>query len=41
MPTTEPRSTPDSSLPFVTVIMPVRNEGDFIARSLGVVLAQE
>jgi succinoglycan biosynthesis protein ExoA len=28
-------------VPFVTVIMPVRNEGDFIARSLGAVLAQD
>lgn len=28
-------------LPFVTVIMPVRNEADFIARSLGAVLAQD
>jgi succinoglycan biosynthesis protein ExoA len=27
--------------PFVTVIMPVRNEGDFITRSLGAVLAQD
>src|SRR5687768_15611940 len=27
--------------PFVTVIMPIRNEGTFIARSLGAVLAQE
>jgi glycosyltransferase involved in cell wall biosynthesis len=27
--------------PFVTVIMPVRNEADFIARSLGAVLAQD
>src|SRR5262249_21280037 len=29
-----------SSLPFVSVVMPVRNEGDFIRRSLGAVLAQ-
>lgn len=28
-------------VPFVSVIMPVRNEGDFIARSLGAVLAQD
>lgn len=28
-------------LPFVSVIMPVRNEADFIARSLGAVLAQD
>lgn len=27
--------------PFVTVIMPVRNEGDFILRSLGAVLLQD
>jgi glycosyltransferase involved in cell wall biosynthesis len=27
--------------PLVTVVMPVRNEGDFIARSLGAVLAQD
>ncbi len=27
--------------PFVSVIMPVRNEGDFIQRSLGAVLAQD
>lgn len=26
--------------PFVTVIMPIRNEGDFIARSFGAVIAQ-
>jgi glycosyltransferase involved in cell wall biosynthesis len=30
-----------SLLPLVTVIMPVRNEADFIARSLGAVLAQD
>lgn len=30
-----------SSLPFVSVIMPVRNEADFIAQSLGAVLAQD
>lgn len=30
-----------SVLPFVTIIMPVRNEADFIARSLGAVLAQD
>lgn len=30
----------DGDLPFVSVIMPVRNEADFIARSLGAVLAQ-
>jgi glycosyltransferase involved in cell wall biosynthesis len=28
-------------LPFVSVIMPIRNEADFIARSLGAVLAQD
>lgn len=32
---------PLSSVPFVTVIMPIRNEASFIARSLGTVLAQE
>lgn len=31
----------DADLPFVSVIMPVRNEADFIARSLGAVLAQD
>jgi succinoglycan biosynthesis protein ExoA len=30
-----------SSLPFVSVIMPVRNEATFVARSLGAVLAQD
>lgn len=30
-----------SEQPFVTVIMPVRNEADFIARSLGAVLTQD
>lgn len=30
----------DASAPFVSIIMPVRNEGDFIERSLGAVLAQ-
>jgi len=30
-----------SSFPFVSVLMPVRNEGDFIRRSLGAVLAQD
>src|SRR3990172_9931292 len=29
------------STPFVTVIMPVRNEADFIVHSLGAVLAQD
>lgn len=29
------------TLPFVTVIMPIRNESDFIARSLGAVLSQD
>ena len=29
------------NLPFVTVLMPIRNEGDFIERSLGSVLAQD
>jgi glycosyltransferase involved in cell wall biosynthesis len=29
------------SQPFVTVVMPVRNEGAFMARSLGAVLAQD
>ncbi len=31
----------DTALPFVTVIMPIRNEGGFIARSLAAVLAQD
>lgn len=31
----------DDLLPVVTVIMPVRNEGPFIVRSLGAVLAQD
>lgn len=30
-----------TSLPFVSVIMPVRNEAAFVARSLGAVLAQD
>src|SRR6476659_7051966 len=30
-----------AALPFVSVIMPVRDEADFIARSLGAVLAQD
>ena len=29
------------TVPFVSVIMPIRNEGDFVARSLGAVLAQD
>jgi succinoglycan biosynthesis protein ExoA len=29
------------SYPFVTVIMPIRNEGNFIVRSLGAVLSQD
>jgi succinoglycan biosynthesis protein ExoA len=31
----------DPQLPFVTVLMPVRNEASFMARSLGAVLAQD
>ncbi len=31
----------DASRPWVTVIMPVRNEADFIEKSLGAVLAQD
>ncbi len=31
----------DSSLPLVSVIMPIRNEADFIERSLGAVLNQD
>jgi succinoglycan biosynthesis protein ExoA len=30
-----------NNLPFITIIMPVRNEANFISRSLGAVLAQE
>lgn len=30
-----------TTFPFVTVIMPIRNESDFIERSLGAVLAQD
>ena len=30
-----------SHTPFVSVIMPIRNEADFIARSLGAVLEQD
>lgn len=32
---------PPDTVPFVSVIMPVRNEGDFLAESLGAVLAQD
>ena len=32
---------PSASLPFVSVLLPVRNEGTFIERSLGAVLAQD
>lgn len=32
---------PDNKLPLITIIMPVRNEAGFIARSLGAVLAQD
>lgn len=31
----------NDALPFVSVIMPIRNEADFIERSLGAVLAQD
>ena len=34
-------SEPDLPLPFVSVLMPVRNEAAFIARSLGAMLAQD
>lgn len=34
-------SNVDEPFPFVSVIMPIRNEADFIARSLGAVLAQD
>jgi len=34
-------SLENSQVPFVSVVMPVRNEGAFIARSLGAVLAQD
>lgn len=42
-PTTETNHPEDSSadLPFVSVVMPVRNEEDFIERSLGSVLIQD
>jgi glycosyltransferase involved in cell wall biosynthesis len=33
--------TPAELLPFVSVVMPIRNEADFIAQSLGSVLAQD
>lgn len=39
-----PAKTPpaaESSLPFVSIVMPVRNEKSFIERSLGAVLAQD
>lgn len=35
------RADPSMSFPLVSVIMPVRNEADFIARSLRAVLAQD
>jgi glycosyltransferase involved in cell wall biosynthesis len=35
------RTTDQRNLPFVSVIMPVRNEADFIDQSLGSVLAQD
>jgi succinoglycan biosynthesis protein ExoA len=34
-------STSDKNVPFVSVIMPIRNECDFIVRSLGAATAQE
>jgi succinoglycan biosynthesis protein ExoA len=34
-------TTNETRMPFVTIIMPVRNEGNFIRRSLGAVLAQD
>lgn len=34
-------NTPHPAQPFVSVIMPIRNEADFIARSLGAVLSQD
>src|SRR5687767_10195147 len=33
--------TTDPALPFVTVIMPIRNEANYIESSLGAVLAQD
>jgi glycosyltransferase involved in cell wall biosynthesis len=30
-----------SELPFITIIMPIRNEGHYIARALNAVLAQD
>ena len=35
------RQTPAAERPFVSVVMPVRNEARFIARSVGAVLAQD
>jgi cellulose synthase/poly-beta-1,6-N-acetylglucosamine synthase-like glycosyltransferase len=31
----------DTALPFVSVVMPIRNEAAFISESLGAVLAQD
>jgi succinoglycan biosynthesis protein ExoA len=39
--TDSPENLPLGKLPRVTVVMPVRNEADFIERSLGAVLAQD
>jgi succinoglycan biosynthesis protein ExoA len=37
-----PESPPEGeAIPFVSVLMPIRNEADFIAESLGAVLAQD
>ncbi len=36
-----PRSTTQRRVPLVSVIMPVRNEANFIERSVGAVLAQD
>ncbi len=33
--------SPENHLPYVSVVMPVRNEGEFMRRSLGAVVAQD
>lgn len=42
VPSSDPEQGPSgTALPFVSVVMPIRNEGAFIERSLGAVLAQD